>query len=585
MKAIIIAGCMSVALLATGTFAWQSISQKAINQFEEEITPGARLHDDFNGLQNKDIYVENYGSLQEDVPIYARIQLKEYMEIGIDAGNFGKQDRDVTVVGATEDKKIEYNDVTTWHTHEYKPTTLLDLEFRKYWDWELGNDKDTDEKYFMPTFNKNNQSLVSDINGTLEGSDGDKTQGTPYDDYVEYAQGQSKTGQEEYYDSKNPDVPTQVEATHTTKKIEDKAKVVSMQEWIALGKPIGEYWVYDNDGWAYYAKAIDAGKASGLLLNKVNAKKRPEEKYHYSIQAIGEFATAGDWSGFESITPEGKDLLDTIADLKPKAISIAPKDNKYHYTVKVGNSLTLEADVIVQNGTDSPTEKEVIWQMEDESASHLLNGNVFRTTDTNLAGKTYTVIMKSRLTPEVSDKIQVTILPANAESEEIIIGEDKKPYIYFGYNVYKRIEDDGSLSNYISAGSDKVIGNSDDLTNVVEVNPAHETFGKFFLKEEENLYKWMGADGFLGTGDDKYVISETNNWPENITDFLADEIRIKTEAGATEDIQVKIGTKTKFIAEIYFRGQLMGEHEVTWSINGHSDTNTTISEDGVLSIG
>ncbi|MDE6475938.1 MAG: hypothetical protein K2L08_03710, partial [Erysipelotrichaceae bacterium] len=105
------------------------------------------------------------------------------------------------------------------------------------------------------------------------------------------------------------------------------------------------------------------------------------------------------------------------------------------------------------------------------------------------------------------------------------------------------------------------------------------------LKEEENLYKWMGQDGFLGTSDDKYVISETNNWPENITDFVADEIRIKTEAGETEDIQIKIGTQIKFIAEVYFRGQLIADHEVIWSINGQSDTNTTISEDGVLYVG
>ncbi|MDE6475454.1 MAG: hypothetical protein K2L08_01190, partial [Erysipelotrichaceae bacterium] len=505
VKAFIVAGCISAALLVTGTFAWQSINQTAINQFEGEVIPGARLHDDFNGLQNKDIYVENYGSLGDSVPIYARIQLKEYMEIGIDAGNFEKQDRNVKVVGSTEEHKIEYNDVSTWHTHEFKSTSALDVEFRKYWDWELGNDKDTEEKYYMPTFNKNNQSLTSDINGTLEGLDNDKTQGTPYDDYVMYSEGQTQDGKEEFYDPKNPTVPIQKDATHTAQKVEDKAKVISMQEWITLGKPIGEYWVYDRDGWAYYAKPIESGKASGLLLNKVNAKKKPDDRYHYSIQAIGEFATAGDWSGFESITDEGRDLLDTIADLKPKAISIVPKDNKYHYTVKVGNSLTLEADVIVQNGTDSPSEKEVIWQMEDGNASHLLNGNVFHTTDANLAGKTYTVIMTSNLTPEVSDKIQITVLPANAESEEIIIGEDKKQYIYFGYNVYKRMEDDGSLSNYISAGSDKIIGNSDDLTNVVEINPAHETFGKFFLKEEENLYKWMGQDGFLGTSDDKYV--------------------------------------------------------------------------------
>ena len=42
--------------------------------------PGGRLHDDFSGPGGtKDIYVENFGSQ----PIYARVRLDEYMEIGI----------------------------------------------------------------------------------------------------------------------------------------------------------------------------------------------------------------------------------------------------------------------------------------------------------------------------------------------------------------------------------------------------------------------------------------------------------------------------------------------------------------------
>ena len=36
-----------------GTFAWQSISQQALNETMATINPGGRLHDDFNG-RNKD---------------------------------------------------------------------------------------------------------------------------------------------------------------------------------------------------------------------------------------------------------------------------------------------------------------------------------------------------------------------------------------------------------------------------------------------------------------------------------------------------------------------------------------------------
>ena len=49
---------VSAAILLTGTFAWQSISQVALNERTGEVNPGGRLHDDFDGT-NKDVYVEN----------------------------------------------------------------------------------------------------------------------------------------------------------------------------------------------------------------------------------------------------------------------------------------------------------------------------------------------------------------------------------------------------------------------------------------------------------------------------------------------------------------------------------------------
>ena len=44
---------VSAAILLTGTFAWQSISQVALNEKTGAVNPGARLHDDFDGT-NKD---------------------------------------------------------------------------------------------------------------------------------------------------------------------------------------------------------------------------------------------------------------------------------------------------------------------------------------------------------------------------------------------------------------------------------------------------------------------------------------------------------------------------------------------------
>ncbi|MBC8545221.1 hypothetical protein, partial [Bianquea renquensis] len=84
----VIAVVAAAVILLTGTFAWQSISQTALNEVAETyVNPGGRLHDDFNGV-NKDVYVENFMSADEagGVPIYARVRLDEYLETGRGAG-------------------------------------------------------------------------------------------------------------------------------------------------------------------------------------------------------------------------------------------------------------------------------------------------------------------------------------------------------------------------------------------------------------------------------------------------------------------------------------------------------------------
>ena len=106
----------AAAILLTGTFAWQSISQTALNETTGKIVnPGGRLHDDFNG-SNKDVYVENFSSYDDGgVPIFARVRLDEYMEIGrgagLKAGGTGTNEATPVVAGT------DINDVSTWTPH------------------------------------------------------------------------------------------------------------------------------------------------------------------------------------------------------------------------------------------------------------------------------------------------------------------------------------------------------------------------------------------------------------------------------------------------------------------------------------
>ena len=57
--AIIIVSVIAISVFFTGTFAWQSISQLALNEVAGNPNPGGRLHDDFNG-RDKKVYVENF---------------------------------------------------------------------------------------------------------------------------------------------------------------------------------------------------------------------------------------------------------------------------------------------------------------------------------------------------------------------------------------------------------------------------------------------------------------------------------------------------------------------------------------------
>lgn len=109
-----VAAALCTGIMLDGTFGWRSISQKAVNETVYQISPGGRLHDDFDG-SDKDIYAENYMTKNEGgVPLYVRIRLDEYMEVGAEAGENRQSAtrKAIPVIVGTD-----INDVTTWVTH------------------------------------------------------------------------------------------------------------------------------------------------------------------------------------------------------------------------------------------------------------------------------------------------------------------------------------------------------------------------------------------------------------------------------------------------------------------------------------
>lgn len=308
------------AIALTGTYAWQSIRQSTTNKKTVEFEAGGRLHDDFDG-KKKSVYVENYmdPEAEDSAPIFVRIRLLEYMETGSDAGKnreeLNENRGDVTSIG----ENAEISDVTTWWIH--KPGDQND-PFHEFWKWGLGGSTS-----YLPTFNKDNTSLVPDVNGTYEGTVvGDKEY---FDDYVDYS---SPDTPNEVVDDADYGNGTIIRENHEVQKTQN-ADVITMEQWITeKDSAPGKYWVWDTDGWAYWAEPLQPGEATGLLLNSITPLDA--QRCYYAVHVVNQQASAGDWgekgenedgtgngaTGFyvDGLTDNALTLLNTI--------NVVPKD-------------------------------------------------------------------------------------------------------------------------------------------------------------------------------------------------------------------------------------------------------------------
>ncbi len=387
-KKAVAATIAAAAILLAGTFAWTSISQQAKNEAIVDINPGGRLHDDFNGT-NKDVYVENFNSKEDinAVPIYARIRLDEYMEIGQEAGKKDIADDKRLADSVAGDGDI--NNTSTWQTYIPGENTVKNNDaFRKYWTWDLGNSSVTG-RYYMPTFDKNKDSLDADINGTYQGTT--KDDDIHYDDYREYGSTSTETADEFYdwdsdtiheddginkydnggikpYDETMPidfaDVLRKENILHKAEPITKTAQVITMAQWLDpegdyQGAP-GDYWVYDTDGWAYWANPIMPGETTGMLLDGIRMHKIPDDSWYYGINVVAQFTTAGDFAAFRTdpkgITDNGLKVLAEAAKME-NTIQISGSD-----TVKGGYPETYTAEYLIA-GTAAKKQPDITWRL------------------------------------------------------------------------------------------------------------------------------------------------------------------------------------------------------------------------------
>lgn len=434
--AAVMAFACSTAMLLTNTFAWRSISQEARNEIIRSLNPGGRLHDDFNGPgKNKDVYVENFFGLSEGgQPIYARIRLDEYMEIGPDAGEkIGEAGRNAEPLVAG----TSIENPKSWVTHipsESQPEKCLDQSknpFHNYWTWTMGG-----STVYMPTFNKNADSLSADINGTI---------GAVYGDYHAYTEGEKKTVNAYYDADDNEDdeyvtlggpAPgaggeekvnfNKIEETHTAKKTQT-AKVLTMSKWKALGSPMGAFWVYDADGWAYWAQAIAPGDTTGLLMDGLEFTGSLSENCYYAINVVAQFVTKDDWGsptdpvgfyGPGAGAPPTADALALLAQAAEaeNAVTVYRKGGVAGDTVTVAPGESLELQAAAAGGVVSPTGQKPVWSVTGGSSEETkISGEGILAVGADEAVATVLTVQVKLWNDQVGS-VQVTVVPVKAKA-------------------------------------------------------------------------------------------------------------------------------------------------------------------------
>jgi hypothetical protein len=303
---------VAAALAATGTWAYTNFVQKVTNPFAGQSSAGVRLHDDFEKVTdaepkeyNKDVYVENYGVHAQ----FVRIKLYEYWQMD-------------TVTYPTNADATEANIEGTWSVHKPDASDIIlnpagDTP-HGWWTWTLGGQI---YYHFTTCKDDNPDDDASDDTPDCKATDVDTYTGTKLEALEDGVTGQTLM-----------------------------AQVTTMTKWKALSdedKAAYVGWVYDNDGWAYWAKPLQPGEATGLLLDAVTLSKQVEAtSFDYRIHVKLEAATSDDIAKFNApadgrtITSDGAALL---AYYNPQAPVI--KQGMGDITATVGGSGTYELDL------------------------------------------------------------------------------------------------------------------------------------------------------------------------------------------------------------------------------------------------
>ena len=170
------------------------------------------------------------------------------------------------------------------------------------------------------------------------------------------------------------------------------ATVITMQEWIEdYDMTPGAYWVWDTDGWAYWAQPIESGETTGLLLDEIIHSNPPSDSWYYGINVVGQFVTADDigfLNGTGFYDEEAGTLPTAAAELLLEAITGTDIPNTT-VTVTAGNAATVATGSTLQF-TAAVADKEGV-PVDDASVTWSVSGQAEDDTSINASTGLLTV--------------------------------------------------------------------------------------------------------------------------------------------------------------------------------------------------
>ena len=553
-----------IALLTTGTFAWFTFAEQTNNFRGTGDCPGGTLHDDF-AAPKKNVYVENWG----DEPIFVRIKLTEYMEIGEGAGRYyGPENARVQDPANKARPNVGFiYDQSSWTAHAPHNNQVNNcnpgreeayLMYHDYWRWTMGG-----WKFYKPA-----DETARKVNGYV-------AQDT-----------------EDYNAS-----------DHMPRTLD--AMVVSMAVWKGMGRPIGNYWVIDKDGWAYWAAPLAPETATGLLLRNVELISAPYDDYYYGINVIAQMATRegmknGDSWNYRDFgkdenggwTDDGRDLMEYITGGGGGfgKVNITSSDvpvvwNKIFF--KPGETAVLTANT-TGDPVDwtAPTGTGITFSVVADNAA------MVTISDTAAVGTRYTVSAADRDDPTETDTKYIYVIPPDVIG--VVPGLNGKVYLDYGDNTFRELREDGTIGPWVCPPSGKVGvkgkpgGWNDRADVVIGVSDNGAITRKYLGPNDDDSYYKAGPDGLLGTPDDIKVWKIDDSkpiGPDNETEERpGGPTAIKLVRVSPASAAVVQGQTQAFSAQVVQNNDALASNQnVTWSVEG-GGTGTSISSGGVLTV-